>query len=188
MEDKIKNDRPETRGGLNNPTGIKNKPKVGQPPIIKSVEEMEQKIEAYFNDCDGKLLLDKDNNPVLDKNGNPIIYDRKPYTITGLALAIGFNSRVSLLQYQNKNEYFDSITKAKARVEQYAESRLYDREGQNGAKFALACTFGVWREKIDIATTNINMSVDSAELSEEKRTELIAELLRKRTVSEEDSE
>ncbi len=35
----------------------------------------------------------------------------------------------------------------KSRCEEYAERRLYDRDGVNGAKFSLANNFKGWRDK-----------------------------------------
>ena len=75
---------------------------------------------------------------------------KKPLTITGLALALGFTSRQALLNYQEKPEFVDAITRAKARVEQYAEERLFDKDGANGAKFSLANNFKGWAEKQQI--------------------------------------
>lgn len=124
--------------------------KVGAPPKYKTVKEMQDMIDKYFEDCDGKILMNDNGEPYLDKYGNPIIYDRKPLTITGLALALGFNSRQSLLNYQGKPEFMDTITRAKSIVEQYAESRLFDKDGANGAKFSLSNNFDGWREKQQI--------------------------------------
>jgi predicted ATPase len=67
-----------------------------------------------------------------------------------LALALGFNSRQALLNYQGKEEFHDTIVRAKARVERYAEERLYDNNGANGAKFSLANNFKGWSEKQQI--------------------------------------
>jgi hypothetical protein len=124
--------------------------KIGRPLIWKSKEEMQQRIDEYFEECKGKPLLDKEGNPMFDKNGMPIMYGVRPYTITGLALALGFNSRQALLNYQGREEFNDTITRAKARVERYAEERLYDKDGANGAKFALANNFTGWKEKQQI--------------------------------------
>ena len=82
-----------------------------------------------------------------DKYGAPIIVGRKPPTITGLALALGFSTRQSLLNYQGKKEFVDTITRAKSFVEKYAEERLFDREGVQGAKFSLVNNFKGWSEK-----------------------------------------
>ena len=40
--------------------------------------------------------------------------------------------------------FVDTITRAKARVEQYAEERLFDRDGSNGAQFSLRNNFKGW--------------------------------------------
>ncbi len=120
---------------------------VGRPPKFKNAEEMQEKIDAYFRECDGKILRDENNNMVFDKFGQPVITGVRPLTITGLALALGFTSRQALLNYQVKKEFVDTITRAKTRIEQYAEERLFDRDGANGAKFSLANNFSGWNEK-----------------------------------------
>ena len=61
--------------------------------------------------------------------------------MTGLALALGFTSRQALLNYQAKKEFVDTVTRAKARIEAYAEERLFDRDGQRGAEFSLRYNF-----------------------------------------------
>lgn len=120
---------------------------VGRPPKYKSCAEIEEKIETYFKDCEGKPLCDDDGNVLTDKYGAPIIVGRKPPTITGLALALGFTSRQALLNYQGKKEFVDTITRAKSFVEKYAEERLFDRDGVQGAKFSLINNFKGWSEK-----------------------------------------
>ncbi len=123
---------------------------VGRPPMFESADQMQKLIDAYFVECDGKPFLDKDGNPMRNKDGKIIRDDRRPYTITGLALALGFNSRQALLNYEGKEEFYDTIVRAKARVERYAEERLYDNHGANGAKFSLANNFKGWSEKQQI--------------------------------------
>ena len=120
---------------------------VGRPPKYKNKEEIQQKIDDYFKKCEGEILKDNENNIVFDKFGQPIIVGAKPVTVTGLALALGFTSRQALLNYQAKKEFVDTITRAKSRIEQYAEERLFDRDGANGAKFSLANNFKGWNEK-----------------------------------------
>lgn len=120
---------------------------VGRPPKYKSVEEITEKIEKYFKECKGELLRDDQGNPILDKYGNPIVVGSRPPTVTGLALALGFSTRTSLLNYQAKAEFVDTITRAKTRVEQYAEERLFDKDGVLGAKFSLANNFKNWSDK-----------------------------------------
>lgn len=122
----------------------------GRPPYFESAEQMQTLIDAYFEECNGKPFLDEDGNPMRNKYGKIIRDDRRPYTITGLALALGFTSRQALLNYEGKEEFVDTIRRAKSRVERYAEERLYDKDGSNGAKFSLANNFKGWSEKQQI--------------------------------------
>ena len=123
---------------------------VGRPPKFKTAAEIQSKIDKYFNDCKGTLMLDEEGYPVRDKNYQPILIDQKPPTVTGLALALGFASRQALLNYQGKKEFNDTITRAKSRIEEYVETRLFDKEGANGAKFSLSNNFDGWKEKQQI--------------------------------------
>jgi hypothetical protein len=129
---------------------VEEKNKGGRPPMYKTVEEIQEKIDKYFEECEGVVLNNENGEVVLNKYGDPVIVGRKPLTITGLALALGFNSRQALLNYQDKPEFNDTITRAKAKVEQYAEERLFDKDGSNGAKFSLSNNFKGWAEKQQI--------------------------------------
>ena len=113
----------------------------GAPRKYKSVKQMQAAIDDYFNSCKGEPLI-SDGVAVTDKNGTPVFVGAHPPTVTGLALALGFTGRQALLDYQARLEFADAVTRAKARCEEYAESRLYDRDGANGAKFSLGCNFG----------------------------------------------
>lgn len=135
--------------------------KVGRPPMYKTVEEIQEKIDKYFEQCEGTEKVDAEGNVLTDKYGEPVKFGRKPLTITGLALALGFNSRQTLLNYQGKQEFVDTIMRAKAKVEQYAEERLFDKDGANGAKFSLANNFEGWKEKQQIeAEVNSEMEIN----------------------------
>ena len=78
---------------------------------------------------------------MLNRYGQPVMIGERPPTVTGLALALGFTTRTSLLNYQGKKEFMDTITRAKSMVEAYAEERLFDRDGSNGARFSLVNNF-----------------------------------------------
>ncbi len=119
----------------------------GRPPKYTSKEQIEGLIEQYFQDCEGHILTNEQTGqPVLDKWGFPVYVDRHPPTVTGLALALGFATRISLLDYQGKAEFRDTILRAKSRIEQYTEERLFDKDGANGAKFSLQNNFRRWKE------------------------------------------
>ncbi len=131
----------------------------GRPPIFKTPQEMQKKIDAYFEKCKGKPLTRLNNDtgeeePITYK-GIPIMVDTEPPTITGLALAIGLNSRQALLNYQNRDESFnDTVRRAKARVEAYTEGRLFDKDGARGAEFSLRNNFKNWADKKEIDVGN----------------------------------
>lgn len=123
--------------------------KRGRPLKYKTKEELQTAIDKYFKDCDGEMLKDDDGQTVFDKFGQPIFIHVKPPTVTGLALALGFSTRLSLLQYQGRKEFMNTITRAKSYIEAYAEGRLFDRDGVNGAKFSLSNNFKGWSERPD---------------------------------------
>lgn len=124
----------------------------GAPRKWKSVKAMQEAIDVYFEACKGEPIIGEDGLPVCDKHGQPFIINRKPPTVTGLALSLGFTGRQALIDYQGRPEFADTVTRAKSRCEEYAESRLYDKDGANGAKFSLGCNFG-WRATEEKAET-----------------------------------
>ena len=141
--------------------------KVGRPPKYKTAKEIQEKIDKYFEECEGELLLDENDMPLRDKYGLPIYKGVRPPTITGLALALGFTSRQALLNYQAKKEFVDTIMRAKTKVECYAEERLFDKDGANGAKFSLANNFEGWKEKKEIEADVNNTVTINIELSDD---------------------
>ncbi len=114
--------------------------------MYKTPEEMQEVIDKYFEECKGHILIDDEGKAILDKYNHPIIVDGRPPTMTGLALALGFTNRQSLLNYKARPAFTDTITRAKSIVERYTEERLFDKDGCNGAKFSLQFNFSGWRE------------------------------------------
>lgn len=64
-------------------------------------------------------------------------YQDRPYTMMGLAVALGFTGRKQLWDYSNKPEFSDAIKKARAKVEGCVEERLLDSKNAAGAIFWL---------------------------------------------------
>lgn len=95
----------------------------GRPPAFKTPEEMQVKIDAYFDRCKE---------------------DKEPVTVTGLALALGFTSRQALINYEEKPEFVDTVKRASLRVEQGYEKRLH---GQNAAGAIFALKNFDWSDK-----------------------------------------
>lgn len=147
----------------------------GKRPRYKTPEEIQEKIDQYFEDCKGTLLKDHNGDPIIDRWGNPVYLDKKPPTVTGLALALGFKTRRALMLYQAKKEFMDVILEAKSRVEMYNEEQLFSRDGSRGAQFSLQHNFAGWQEEKqeddkgpavaiinDIPHGTVNLNTDTA--------------------------
>lgn len=95
----------------------------GRPLKFQSVEELEDKIDAYFSQMQ---------------------IEERPFTITGLAVALDCD-RKTLLNYESREEFFPTIKKAKQIIENYTEERLF---GNNvtGVIFNLKNNYG-WQDK-----------------------------------------
>lgn len=155
---------------------------VGRPPKYKTKEEIQKKIDDYFEECKGEVLRDEDGKIVYNKWGNPVIINEHPPTITGLALALGFTSRQALMNYQAKAEFVDTITRAKSRVEAYTEERLFDRDGSNGAQFSLRNNFRGWNDKVQ---TELEVEEQKARIEQIKAQ---TEVLKLKTQGEEEDD
>lgn len=106
---------------------------VGRPRAFKSVEEVEEKIEAYFNYCEEK---------------------EKPYTMSGLAYYLEV-SRQTLVNYSNKDEYFDTIKKARDKVQmQLEENALSNKANPTFTIFNLKNNFD-WKDKMEVEKTDM---------------------------------
>lgn len=111
---------------------------VGRPKKFKTVEELQELINTYFDSC---FEIDA-------KTG--VTYQSRPFTVSGLAYALG-TSRQTLMRYEKEfTEYSDTILLAKARIEQYAEEQLFKLRNPNGAIFALKNNWRGWED----STTN----------------------------------
>ena len=152
---------------------------------------MAQAINQYFDDCaECEILTDAEGNPVLYK-GEPV-YKKKPTppTTTGLALALGFANRQSLVDFVKKDtlaqqndmrstsgedytlvydttEFRDIIYTAYTICEKFMEEKLYDKDSANGAKFALANCDKRWSDKqgldLTLKTSEDHISADEAQ-------------------------
>lgn len=99
----------------------------GRPLKFKTLEELQVKIDAYFSET-----------------------PEKEWTITGLALALD-TSRETLMNYEEREEYFDTIKKAKEMVHNAYEKDLR-RLGRSGDIFALK-NFG-WKDRQETDITS----------------------------------
>ena len=114
-------------------------------PHYESKETLEELIQNYFNKCKGEVLRDEFGSVIYQKNGEPTMVGVRPPTVAGLAFALGFLSRQDFLRYQGK--FVEVISRARLMLEGYAEERLYDKDGLQGAKFTLTNNFQGWADK-----------------------------------------
>ena len=124
----------------------------GRPRLFNTVEELENKITAYFDKCDPH----KENRLVeAGVNGRgetifeqrDIMTEQKPYTMSGLARHIGID-RATLLNYGKKDEFFGTIEAARERCHEFAETQLYGRAA-TGAAFSLKNNWG-WKDRQEL--------------------------------------
>lgn len=99
---------------------------VGRPAKFDTPEQLETAIQAVFD------------NPDFD------------FTITGLALDLGFCSRQSFYDYEERSEFSYIVKKARAFVERAYEAKLSSKD-VGGAIFALK-NMG-WKDKSEIDQT-----------------------------------
>jgi hypothetical protein len=168
---------------------------VGRPKKFESVDELEEKIEAYFASCfiasteEYKAWIEPDEGeeegsrgrfeygrrPLKDAAGNQVYELIQQPTITGLAVALD-TTRDLLLDYENKPEnaaFSDTIKRAKALIHKYAEDYLHDGKNQTGAIFSLKNNFG-WNDR-----TELDLSTKGKALPASVITEKAAAILRK---------
>lgn len=119
--------------------------KIGKPLLFEDKEKLQRDIDAYFKECDEKKV---------------------PYTISGLAYALG-TTRRTLLDYQEKDNYSHTIKKAKSKIEAYNEVMLYNKEvPTTGVIFNLKNNYG-WKDKQEIEADVKNDVTINIELTDE---------------------
>lgn len=159
----------------------------GRRPLFLSVEDLQAKCEAYFESCMG-YAFDKNNDIVRGEDGRPVRVQVRPYTVSGFARALGL-STVTMMQYRGgeidtlldemRSDTDDMLTfarvlnDARQRIEEYVESRLYDRDGQGGARHVLDCAYGAkWvtsRERAEIDRMSNEMKLRLEEFNMKKK-------------------
>ena len=123
--------------------------KLGRPKIFNDVKEVEEKINAYSNYCEEK---------------------EKPYTMSGLAYYLGI-SRQTLVNYSNQDQFFDTIKKARDRVQmQLEENALSNKANPTFTIFNLKNNFD-WEDSNEVKT-NVEITKVDELLNEIKNSSL----------------
>lgn len=124
----------------------------GRPPKFSTVEELQLLIDEYFDWCDNrtkKIWVEKTQSEIM-------ITDPAPYTMSGLARRLGV-SRQTLINYENKDEFLDTIKEARSRVHEDVETRLMEK-APTGAIFNLKNNFG-WKDKSEQDVTSAGLPI-----------------------------
>jgi len=132
----------------------------GRPAVFTTVEDFDKKVEEYYEYIKGESKEMPYTKKLKDgsiETGTNLVWVREPEppSITGLALFLGFESRQSLYDYEDKTEFSYSIKRAKLRVEKNYEKYLLSQSA-TGAIFALK-NFG-WADKQQVEQSgNLNV-------------------------------
>ena len=116
----------------------------GRPPMYKTPEELQKKVDEYFNGGMNtkKVLIGKPPDQRIEEIPIP--------TITGLALFLGFCDRSSFYNYEDNPEFSYTIKKARTFIEIEYEQILHTGNVA-GAIFALK-NMG-WKDKTESEVT-----------------------------------
>lgn len=112
-------------------------------------EELRAACEDYFN-SQKTFIYNKHGDRVKNPDTGEYEWMYRPLTLSGLARYLGIATN-TLVGYQYvaqaglvPREYADIVLEARQRIEEYAESRGYDKDGASGSKFVLQAGFG-WK-------------------------------------------
>ncbi len=119
---------------------------------------MKEKLEAYF-DSRRVVKRDPDGQVIVSKTGE-ILYEERPCTVTGLALALGMTSREELEQVGDK-KVKALIDRALLKIEESAEEKLFFKDTAGGAKLFLATNFRRWSQNVTEESGPISLGVCS---------------------------
>ena len=117
----------------------------GRPLAYKTVAELEAAIDEYFAWCDNRTK----SVYIKDMGDNIEMSDPAPYTMSGLAYALGINRR-TLLDYSKRDKFLPTVKRARERVEADVETRMSDKNTFTpGLIFNAKNNFG-WVDKTEV--------------------------------------
>ena len=99
----------------------------GRPAKYTSAEDMQRDIDKYYRDCEKR---------------------NAPLTMAGLAVALDMD-RITLASYSNKDQFLNTIKKARQKIEASAAERLEKQPNCTGIIFSLKNNFG-WVDRQEI--------------------------------------
>lgn len=159
----------------------------GRPAFFDTPEQLEKAVAEYFEYIKGEtkeeereeeygpVIIDtrshapKDppkQRPTRKVKDVIVVREPEPPTITGLALHLGFASRQSFYDYEERGEYSYIIKNARLRVEKGYELRLHGNN-PTGSIFALKNMGWSDKQEIEQKTTMEDKRRDLSKLSNE---------------------
>ena len=129
----------------------------GRPLKFNDPKELEKKIEAYFDWCDSRTRV----KHLVTKDGVQEVVESfpRPYTVEGLAVYLD-TCRDTLLNYSNKENFFDIIKRAKQRILANKIEGGLDRTYDMGvAKFMLINNYG-FKDKHETTEDDKNININ----------------------------
>ncbi len=113
---------------------------MGRPVAFKTVDELEKAIDYYF--ANGAYMGEGDER----------VYAP---TMAGLSRSLKID-RKTLVNYGKKEDFFLTVSEARAKVEEFLEQKLYGT-AVTGVIFNLKNNFS-WKDKSEVSSTNVEMT------------------------------
>lgn len=139
---------------------------MARPRRWTKVSEMQKAIDNYLDSCKTEYLRDENGEIMQNCKGEPVILSNKRATVAGLALALGFTTRKSLIDYTMRTDdedkpFVNAITRAKLFIEDATAQAAFERDSARGACFLLQNGFGYREEKgVDVSGEMTNRVIN----------------------------
>ena len=113
--------------------------KLTEKKVKRCLEEYFSSRRVAKRNSEGEILVSKTGE---------ILFEERPCTVTGLALALGMSRREEMDQIKEK-KVKALIDRALLRIEESAEEKLFSKDTVNGAKLFLSTNFRRWQGTVE---------------------------------------
>lgn len=124
----------------------------GNKRAYETPEALKKACDEYFRSQE-IFVYGRNGEPLRNPETGEYMKQYRPLTISGLARHLGITT-LTLSKYQQvaqaglvPMEYATVVLEARQRIEEYAETRGYDRDGASGSQFVLKSAFDWKTEK-----------------------------------------
>jgi hypothetical protein len=124
---------------------------IGRPLCFANEKVLDEKIAEYFAYCDNRI-----KTFYSDKTMDEVTYNNPaPYTMAGLAFFLDID-RKTLVNYSKRDDYFPTIARARAKVQDDLETRIMESRTPQGGIFLAKNNFGYVDESKQTLDANVN--------------------------------